>query len=442
MMFHTKKPEKFWFVCGLCWAAYVTAYFGRVNLSITLPYIRNAYGYSKASLGIIASGFFGAYAAGQLVNGILGDRLSPRYFVAGGLFAAGIGNILFGRSQGLVPLFICWTVNGYFQSMLWGPMVRTATEATPRAHLQKAAIILSSSTIFGYLLSYTLIGKIVLRFGWKMAFLLPGLMLILAAALWFWLLPLFSANPAAGPAASPVTGPAAEREAKKTGGVLAFFIGAQLWITALVCVFQGSIKEGLTLWGPTFFSEFRSVPPDQVLYIMSLAPLMNLLGMFFCAAAYRLFHYNEKSTLLLFLSLAVFFTVLLRIGGSSANIFFMSLAFCGLFAAIFAVNNILTAFVPLNFRKQGRVSSAAGILDCAVYIGAALSGPLVGLSVDYVGWKGIMEGWIILAVLTLITAFLSRDYTGKNGERRLKKLPGKNGERRLKKLLGEGGGKP
>jgi OPA family glycerol-3-phosphate transporter-like MFS transporter len=352
-------------------------------------------------LGITASGFFVAYAAGQLINGFLGDIFNPRLFVSLGLFFAGLSNILFGCSRQLVFLFIFWTCNGYFQSMLWGPMVRITTESTPHAHLQKAAIILSSSSIIGYFLSYTLIGKITLIFGWKMAFYIPGFILIAVAVLWFFLLPLFSVNTAAA-----FIG---ERAIKKSGGTLAFFIGAQLWIVALVCVFQGSLKEGLTLWGPTFFSESRSLPLDQVLYIMTLVPLMNLLGVVFCSLVYRICRYQEKSTLLFFLSLVVFFTLILRIGGS-VSMMVMNLAFCGLFASVFAVNNVLTAFMPLNFREKGRVSTVAGILDCAVYIGAAFSGPLVGLLAGQFGWNGVMEGWIAAAVLALVTAFLSRDY--------------------------------
>ncbi|MDR2258759.1 MAG: MFS transporter [Treponema sp.] len=399
-----KKPGQFLFVSGLCWFAYVTAYFGRINLSIALPYLHERYGYSNMSLGITASGFFVAYAAGQLINGFLGDFFNPRLFVSAGLFFAGLSNILFGCSRQLVFLFIFWTCNGYFQSMLWGPMVRITTESTPHTHLQKAAIILSSSTIIGYLLSYTLIGKITLIFGWKTAFYIPGGILIAVAVLWFYLLPRFFTTAADTAAVS-----AGERTLKKNGGILGFFIGTQLWVVALVCVFQGSIKEGLTLWGPTFFSESRSLPLDQVLYIMSLVPLMNLLAVVFCGVVYRIFHYHEKSTLLFFLSLAVLFTVILRIGGS-VNMMLMNLAFCGLFAAVFAANNILTAFMPLNFRKKGRVSTVAGILDCAVYIGAAFSGPLVGLLAGQFGWNGVMEGWIVVAVLALVTAFLSRDY--------------------------------
>jgi OPA family glycerol-3-phosphate transporter-like MFS transporter len=85
-------------------------------------------------------------------------------------------------------------------------------------------------------------------------------------------------------------------------------------------------------------------------------------------------------------------------------------AISALSAAIFAVNNMLTAFVPLNFQKEGRVSTVAGILDCAVYIGAAISGPLAGFLVDRSGWTGVMNGWIGICGLSIIAALASKNY--------------------------------
>jgi sugar phosphate permease len=139
---------------------------------------------------------------------------------------------------------------------------------------------------------------------------------------------------------------------------------------------------------------------------------MNLLAVFFCGLVNRLFRYHEKSTIIFFLFFASAFALMLHFA-ASVNFIVMGLAFCGLSASIFAVNNMLTTFIPLHFMKAGRVSTAAGLLDCAVYIGAALSGPLAGLSADRLGWTGITAGWIAAAILALIAAFISRDYKEK-----------------------------
>jgi OPA family glycerol-3-phosphate transporter-like MFS transporter len=397
------KKNGFWFINVLCWFVYITTYFGRVNLSITLPYLQDIYGYSKTSLGLLASGFFVAYAAGQLINGILGDKFNPRYLIALGLLLAGLSNILFGIVRGIVPLLFFWTMNGYFQSMLWGPLVRITTESTPSVHLQKAALLLASSTIMGYLLSYTLIGKIVVSFGWEKAFFIPGLILILVTVLWF-----FGSRSyiRVSPSVPERTSSGSARQGE---GPFFFLIRTRLWITALICIFQGSIKEGLTLWGPMFFSESQQIPMDRVLFIMSLVPAMNFFGLLAGGIVNHVFRGQEKKTSVFFLTAALLFAILVRIT-MGLNIIFVMISFAGLFASIFAVNSMLTSFVPLNFKKEERVSAVAGILDSAVYAGAAISGPAVGLLVDSLGWSGVMNGWIAVSVAALIAAAVSRNY--------------------------------
>jgi len=75
---NTTKPANeranFAAVFSICWFSYAIAYFCRVNLTVAMPYLMAAYGWDKLTLGIIAGGFFWAYAIGQLINGIIGDK--------------------------------------------------------------------------------------------------------------------------------------------------------------------------------------------------------------------------------------------------------------------------------------------------------------------------------------------------------------------------------
>ena len=396
MIAQVKHPRYFLFAGGLCWLAYVTAYFGRVNLSISLPYLQEACGLSKASLGIIAGGFFTAYAAGQFINGVLGDRFNPRYFVGIGLFCAGLSNVFFGNSRSLWVMFCFWTLNGYFQSMLWGPLMRIISGVTPLKYLHKMTLVFSSSTVLGYFFSYTLVGRMVMVFGWKAAFYIPGIILLAASALWVWSLKGYSSDD---------TG---TKETGNIAGTILFIIRSGLWAAALVCILQGSIKEGFTLWGPAFFSESRALSMDKVLLIMSFVPAMNLIAIAAGGFVYRCFRYQEKHTSVFFLITALFSACLLRIS-INGSLALMIAALSGLSASIFAVNNIMTAFMPLNFQKEQRVSTAAGILDCAVYIGAAISGPLAGFLVDCSGWSGVLNSWIVVCCIAIIIALLGRN---------------------------------
>ena len=64
-------------VLALCWGTYAAYYLGRVNLAVALPAIQDEFGWSRAAVGLIGAALYWTYAAGQLVNGHLGDRISP-----------------------------------------------------------------------------------------------------------------------------------------------------------------------------------------------------------------------------------------------------------------------------------------------------------------------------------------------------------------------------
>jgi OPA family glycerol-3-phosphate transporter-like MFS transporter len=377
----------------------VTAYFGRINLSIILPNLHDTLGYSNASLGMIALCFFTAYAIGQLINGFIGDVINPRYFVSLGLFVAGLCNIFFGLSRGIVFLCVFWSLNGYAQSMLWGPMVRMVSEATLPKQLQKVTLFFASSTIFGYLFSYTLVGKMAVNLNWRMVFLIPGCILILISAAWFFIFWNYQDKVLSGTAPS----------RRSLGDIPGFVLRTRLWAVGLIALLNGSIKEGMTLWGPSFFINYQSLPLEKALYLMSFVPLMNLAALTGSAFVNRFFNYQTKYTLSFFLFFALAFSVLLRVG-MNLNHLVVDIAFFGLFSLFLAVNNMLTSFIPLYFNKERRVSSVAGFLDCSVYAGAALSSPLTGFIADKSGWKGIINGWIGICAVALAISFLSRNY--------------------------------
>jgi OPA family glycerol-3-phosphate transporter-like MFS transporter len=393
--------QNFRLVYGLCLFIYTGAYFGRVNFSIALPYLQDALDYSKGRLGIVASGFFVAYAVGQLINGILGDRFHPRLFMGIGLLIAGISNIILGMVSTLPIMVILWALNGYFQSMLWGPLVRLVTDLVPPNSLQKLMLPLAATPVLGYFLAYTLLGRLIALADWRATFVIPGVFLVVMAIFWYWGLKGYTTKPSSTPA---------QNESRNVPQNLpTFILSKRLWVFVLLCVPEGAVKEGLNLWGITLFAESQSMTMEKVLFIMSIMPIANLLAIGLSAGINKKFCYIEKHTLIFFAVVAIIFAAMLYISMNS-GVHLMSIAFCGMLASSFAINNLLTAFVPLNFRQEGRISTVAGMMDCSVYLGAAISGPVTGFVADHSGWTGVSICWIFLSVLTLVITFFTQKY--------------------------------
>jgi OPA family glycerol-3-phosphate transporter-like MFS transporter len=172
----------------------------------------------------------------------------------------------------------------------------------------------------------------------------------------------------------------------------------------------GMVKEGINLWGPAFMSELRMFDLSTTLAVMSFVPIMSLCSSIMIGFVNKLFGFREKRTMILFFAVCAAFLALLYINIAGGNMLVTLLSFGIVTSAITGACSLITVFIPLNFRRENRVSTAAGFVDCAVYMGAALSGPLLGAQADSSGWGGALLLWIGITLLAIILAVISRDY--------------------------------
>ncbi len=112
------------FILGMCWMAYASIYLGRLNLSIAAPIMEQEELINSVQMGTLGSCFFFTYAFGQIINGYLGDIVNPKKIFSTGLIIAAVCNILIGFGPSVTMIFLLWSINGYAQSMIWGPLLK------------------------------------------------------------------------------------------------------------------------------------------------------------------------------------------------------------------------------------------------------------------------------------------------------------------------------
>lgn len=120
---HTPFPPGFRARRGLNWMAigllYTSFYMCRYNLSYANKAISDEYGYTTAQMGWIITTTLFAYACGQIVNGLMTDRMGGRRAMLIGAAGTILMNLLFGAASfaGQLGLFVAiWGINGYVQS--------------------------------------------------------------------------------------------------------------------------------------------------------------------------------------------------------------------------------------------------------------------------------------------------------------------------------------
>lgn len=403
-------------IFALCWIAYAFAYFGRVNLAVAIPDIQKAFGWSKAQVGLIGTLFFWIYGTGQLINGNIGDRISSRNLIFVGLLVAGLSNFLFGLSSTFIIMIILWSFNGYFQSTLWGPMAKTLSSWFSHEKRGQVAIWISTSMVGGYLLAWGLSGQILAMTNWRWTFIIPGISIFSYSFIWYRGI---RNHPKEVGLASPNKYANLSSDSESMSQTaLSFwqvFAKTRLWFVVIACFTQGIIKEGIALWGPTLLKETHNLNMESTIGLIMLIPLMNFAGMMITNWLNKKINSEKAATIILFAIGMLSIICLVKFGHYNA---FVGLLFLGLSSAMmFGANTLLLGVVPMGFAKYNRVSSIAGFLDFCSYLAAGFAAAITGLTVDSLGWNGVLVIWIVACVVGILSLLLNLYYEKKSASK-------------------------
>lgn len=372
------------------WLTYAAYYLGRVNISTAIPALEVELGFSKGQTGALLTGFFLVYAVSTLLNGYLGDRLSPRKLVFFGMLGSIGLNLLFGLSSTWSVLFLIWCLNGYFQATGWGPILRTVANWLNSAQRSRISALLGASFVAGNAFTWLLSGWAVTYFGWRAAFWLPALLMLVMAFMWF---------RSVRDAPSGV-----QREADnlpKQPLIQSLASSFQhFWALSAAALFIGFIFGVFTLWSPTYFVDVGELSAGMGSSIASLLPLAGILGIivsgWLCGRYLVAREPYGLIGILVLLSLLCAAYPFVPFYLSSAVLLTMLIA-----SLAYGATSLTLSTMPLVVVTRSATSSTAGLLDFAFAMGTALSGAVTGALLDVFGWNGV---FIALAISSVISA--------------------------------------
>lgn len=388
-------------ILGTLWLSYALMYLGRVNMAMALPFIEQKFGWSTITLGLISGSFFWVYALGQLINGTLGDHLSARWFVFVGLVGTAAMNLGFGLSQTFGWMVLFWSLNGVFQSMGWGPILKTASNWTRPAERNKVSAFLGTTFVLGSLVSWYLSGQILGRLAhWELVFWIPSLILGIQSLLW---VALIRDHPADLGLTIPESGtnsrqqrPPLRAYARDT---LVFLRQPRFLFLASITIIQGMIKDGINLWTPSLLMQSHNQSIGVAAIYALLIPAFGFLGVLLATWLNHKLRGNDDLTITLLFLLGVGVAIGVRFAFTSDSVLALSILI-GLCALIInGINIVLLSSIPLRYAQSGKTSTLAGFLDFASYVGSGSMTILTGIVVNRWGWQVLLGVWIALFVL-------------------------------------------
>ena len=384
----------------LCWCAYVTTYLGRLNYSACLVEIVNTEGWSKGMAGLVATGFFITYGFGQIINGIIGDKISPKYMVTVGLGISGLVNLFFPFAHGITSAIILWCINGFVQSMIWSPLIRLLSEWLPTQKRIKACVNMNATVPVGTLAVYGMSAGLVYLGNWKWVFFTSAIILLVVACIWF--IAISKIERQLDPVEEVLVNDSKEQQSSVTHQPFIHLVIASALPFVCVALFmQGMLKDGVTTWIPTFLEENFGLTAAAAILSTTVVPIVNLSGVYIASFINNKFFKNEVFTAMLCFITGFISLILLTFAPIHSAVFSLILL-AATTTFMMGINTVLASMMPSYYVHYGVTATITGILNASAYLGSAVSSYGNGAIVENFGWNTIMYVWCVLAVIGII----------------------------------------
>ena len=163
---------------------YFTSYVTRLNYNASLADIVESAVLSKSEAGIVSTALFFSYGAGQIVSGILGDKVRPQWLILAGLILTIACNAVFPLFSSVVPMTAVWTVNGFAQALFWPPLLKLLTQYIPAEKFSLACFAIVAASQIATIVIYLLVPLVLVTLNWKSVFFLAAGFAAAVAAVW------------------------------------------------------------------------------------------------------------------------------------------------------------------------------------------------------------------------------------------------------------------
>lgn len=396
-----KKTKQIAYLLAL---VYFSSYFMRINFAVMMVKICSDMQVEKSALAIVVTGLTVAYGTGQVISGVLGDRIKPQYLITAGLSLATLCNVCISLCSGIPAMTAVWCVNGFAHALLWPPIVRLLSTHLSDAEYSYASVRVSwgssVATIVLYLLCPLLLGVL----HWRAVILTCAAWGAIATVLWLILYPRLFRD--ALEERTPTQNAAAESPRMPLPRYALFAVV----LIMLGIVMQGMLRDGVTNWMPSYLLETFGLSEESSIVSTVVLALFSILSFSVSDLIHRKLFANEVTCATAIFGVSAVSSLILYVvnvlcpdAALIPSLILMSLTV----ACMHGINLMLIAIVPKAFVKCGKVSTYSGILNACTYVGASISTYGFAAIAEQFDWNFTILTWIGISAIGLLLCALA-----------------------------------
>ncbi len=379
----------------LCFFVYSISYIGKYSYSTNIQNVITEFQVSKAYAGYVTSAFFFCYGAGQLINGILCERMDSKWTISLALCISAVLTFLMFFLKNVFVMATLWGINGLVLSVLWCHCIKLLATVKDPKYMAKSVTVLSLTLPAGIVSAYVCSALFTYFNFWRLNYLFASAMLLAIGLIFLFTMLRIEKTTVAE---EPVT----VEEKKKVDGTGTMFrvFGFAVVPIFFISVCTGLIRDGSSTWMPVLLTEIFEMP-DFFSILLTLG--LPLMGVFSAFLSTRLIKRTKNALVSCLLSggLALVVTVVLAFA-FDVHVALLVFLFMVLSIAAYVMGNTLTSVLPLYYKDRLKSGQTAGIVDAVIYLGSALSTLFLGDLVDGLGWSAFMVFLLVCAVVVTV----------------------------------------
>lgn len=392
---------------------YIFFYNGRQNINLVMTTMAEELGSTTAAMGVVSSALFWCYAFGQLINGRLGAYFGYKKFMMCGVVSSAILNVIISFQHSIPVIAVLWGMNGFCQSMVWANGLGVLNKWWPKKVRGFATGLSTAFTGMAQVVTYLTIllcMELNPEWGWRAGFrypMIPMVLMLIVFAI------AFKAQPE-DIGLKPFEeedNEAATRDAQLIADIeqkgylypyKLLFSEPKVLIFCLISAIAGVGRYGLLTWVPTYFMESLGLSIKEGIFSSILLPFGQACAMFVFPLITDKVFKGKREPMLALAAICTFCGMICFPFITNQALASIMLFVVGVFAM---VTGVIWA-VAGDMGGRAFSSTIVGVLDWAVYMGAAIQASVFGFVKDCFGWPAIFITigclYIILLILTLI----------------------------------------
>ncbi len=402
-----------WQVFGITWLAYAGFYLTRKSLAVAkIEMLDNPdISLTIQQMGSVEAAYGIAYAMGQWIWGIAGDRFGPRKIVMIGMLASTVVAIVMGYTTVALTLGVLNFIQGLCQSTGWAPLTKNVSAFFSQHERGVVMGFWCTNYAMGGFVASLLAGYAAHLGGYQYAFFVPAAVLFGICILFALLqrnrpedVGLSSIEEYHGEkqAVLDVHETPAEEPEGSWKVIVEVLSSPMVWLLSAVYFFLKPTRYAILFWGPLYVHEKLGAEIFESAVISSMFELAGPVSVITAGfLSDRVF--GSRRMPVIVIGLLVLTVLLIAIENLPPSRMLLGACFLGIGFFVYGPDALISGTSAIDFGTKKGAGTAAGMINGCGSVGAVFGMAVPAYLHDEYGW-----GWVfgLLACCSLTAALL------------------------------------